>query len=104
MRSLFDGGAGGLSRSSGSCIEKLIASMRNPSTPRSSQKRTTPSSASCTSRLWTLSCGCEPRKLRSEERRVGKGCVSPCGSRWSTVHLKKTKPNEKNKNRQKKQQ
>src|SRR3546814_6312170 len=34
-----------------SCIEKLIASMRKPSTPRSSQKRTAPSSASCTSGL-----------------------------------------------------
>src|SRR3546814_13349011 len=24
--------------------------------------------------------------LRSEERRVGKGCVSTCRSRWSTYH------------------
>src|SRR3546814_13827045 len=24
------------------------------------------------------------RKLRSEERRVGKGCVCTCGSRWTT--------------------
>src|SRR3546814_17415165 len=24
--------------------------------------------------------------LRSEERRVGKECVSPCKSRWSTYH------------------
>src|SRR3546814_16898562 len=29
---------------------------------------------------------------RSEERRVGKECVSTCRSRWSTVHLKNTKP------------
>src|SRR3546814_5577795 len=28
--------------------------------------------------------------LRSEERRVGKECVSTCRSRWSTVHSKKT--------------
>src|SRR3546814_20283420 len=28
---------------------------------------------------------------RSEERRVGKGCVSTCRSRWSPVHLKKKK-------------
>src|SRR3546814_19876442 len=27
--------------------------------------------------------------LRSEERRVGKECVSPCRSRWSLHHLKK---------------
>src|SRR3546814_12949663 len=31
---------------------------------------------------------CHPR--RSEERRVGKECVSTCISRWSPYHLKKT--------------
>src|SRR3546814_17542750 len=25
-------------------------------------------------------------RVRSEERRVGKGCVSPCRSRWSPYH------------------
>src|SRR3546814_12799606 len=29
------------------------------------------------------------RALRSEERRVGKECVSTCRSRWSPYHLKK---------------
>src|SRR3546814_15487775 len=29
------------------------------------------------------------RKLRSEERRVGKECVSTCRSRWSPYHYKK---------------
>src|SRR3546814_14736143 len=29
--------------------------------------------------------------LRSEERRVGKECVSKCRSRWSQYHHKKTK-------------
>src|SRR3546814_18481689 len=29
--------------------------------------------------------------LRSEERRVGKECVSTCRSRWSPSHLKKDK-------------
>src|SRR3546814_13547588 len=29
--------------------------------------------------------------LRSEERRVGKGCVGRCRSRWGPVPLKKTK-------------
>src|SRR3546814_21070072 len=29
--------------------------------------------------------------FRSEERRVGKECVSKCRSRWCTYHLKKTK-------------
>src|SRR3546814_15279802 len=28
---------------------------------------------------------------RSEERRVGKGCVSTCRSRWAPYHLKKKK-------------
>src|SRR3546814_11597239 len=31
-------------------------------------------------------CGC-----RSEERRVGKECVSTCRSRWSPYHYKKNK-------------
>src|SRR3546814_16295369 len=30
------------------------------------------------------------RHRRSEERRVGKGCVSTCRSRWSPYHYKKT--------------
>src|SRR3546814_13100740 len=30
-----------------------------------------------------------PRFGRSEERRVGKECVSPCNSRWSPFHEKK---------------
>src|SRR3546814_17001374 len=29
------------------------------------------------------------RRLRSEERRVGKECVSMCRSRWATYHYKK---------------
>src|SRR3546814_12486129 len=28
-------------------------------------------------------------QIRSEERRVGKACVSTCSSRWSTYHQKK---------------
>src|SRR3546814_12634373 len=33
----------------------------------------------------------EIARLRSEERRVGKECVSTCRSRWSPYHKKKTK-------------
>src|SRR3546814_12192080 len=33
--------------------------------------------------------------LRSEERRVGKECVSTCRSRWSPYHYKKKKKNQK---------
>src|SRR3546814_8780632 len=32
-----------------------------------------------------LDCGC-PELVRSEERRVGKECVSTCRSRWSPYH------------------
>src|SRR3546814_17963765 len=35
----------------------------------------------------------EPRGLRSEERRVGKECVSACRSRWSPSHYKKKQSN-----------
>src|SRR3546814_14196199 len=34
-------------------------------------------------------------KLRSEERRVGKECVSTCRSRWSPYHYKKNKNKHK---------
>src|SRR3546814_20558281 len=33
----------------------------------------------------------ERRRLRSEERRVGKECVSTCRYRWSQYHEKKKK-------------
>src|SRR3546814_12474417 len=33
-------------------------------------------------------------KVRSEERRVGKECVSTCRSRWSTCHYTKKKTNK----------
>src|SRR3546814_16030165 len=32
---------------------------------------------------------CDPSLARSEERRVGKECVSTCRSRWSQYHSKK---------------
>src|SRR3546814_11050149 len=35
--------------------------------------------------------------FRSEERRVGKECVSTCRSRWSASHQKKHKEPQKNK-------
>src|SRR3546814_17804201 len=33
--------------------------------------------------------------IRSEERRVGKECVSTCRSRWSPYHSKKNKTRQK---------
>src|SRR3546814_11096951 len=71
------------------------------------------SSDVCSSDLWPGSPRCLPRcfrlngwwsliaptvcwtssrcAARSEERRVGKECVSTCRSRWSPYHYKKTK-------------
>src|SRR3546814_18498551 len=47
----------------------------------------------------TVSCaeaGAEvPTARRSEERRVGKECVSTCRSRWSPYHSKKNKKRKK---------
>src|SRR3546814_16242716 len=34
--------------------------------------------------------------VRSEERRVGKGCVSKCRSRWSPVHYKQNNKTTQN--------
>src|SRR3546814_16938944 len=36
-----------------------------------------------------------PSPRRSEERRVGKECVSTCRSRWTPSHLKQTIPHAK---------
>src|SRR3546814_15345086 len=39
------------------------------------------------------------RRVRSEERRVGKGCVSTCRSRWAP-YLSKKKDTKQNKNKE----
>src|SRR3546814_20154647 len=39
----------------------------------------------------------DKRPVRSEERRVGKECVSTCRSRWSPDHYKKKRNTIKNK-------
>src|SRR3546814_14784146 len=39
-------------------------------------------------------------ETRSEERRVGKECVSTCRSRWSPYHKKKKNKDKKNKENQ----
>src|SRR3546814_13233126 len=46
--------------------------------------------------LWCACADMAPkwgRHARSEERRVGKECVSTCRSRWSPYHYKKTRLN-----------
>src|SRR3546814_11720878 len=37
----------------------------------------------------------QPDQIRSEERRVGEGCVSTCGARWSEMYAKKKKIEQK---------
>src|SRR3546814_19069455 len=57
-------------------------------------------------RLWKVSES-EPRKgspirvYRSDERRVGKECVSTCRSRWSPYHSTKKKKSKKTPQKQK---
>src|SRR3546814_13888770 len=41
-----------------------------------------------------LAIGKTAYPLRSEERRVGKECVSTCRSRWSTYHYNKAQTNK----------
>src|SRR3546814_12086332 len=49
----------------------------------------------CTSQTVDLMAFC--RRVRSEERRVGKECVSTCRSRWPPYHQKKnTKTRKQN--------
>src|SRR3546814_11064475 len=44
------------------------------------------------SEMWNMALGCSHvLSDRSEERRVGKECVSTCRSRWSPYHSKKKK-------------
>src|SRR3546814_19399314 len=49
-----------------------------------------------TTLMRTLSGLITPRGGRSEERRVGKECVSTCRSRWSASHSKKKEMRLKN--------
>src|SRR3546814_14305449 len=58
------------------CVDQAVASR---SSVRLSIRRVLPRKA--TARAQSA--------LRSEERRVGKECVSPCRSRWSPYHYKK---------------
>src|SRR3546814_1920425 len=68
--------------------------LRTPSNSGKSSTHSSPQTSSSVSRqLGTVVCRCRgsgfPRmdaRLRSEERRVGKECVSTCRSRWSPKH------------------
>src|SRR3546814_14654932 len=57
----------------------------NPVTPRPD-----PMCMDANALTWAMAwIGHEPPPVRSEERRVGKECVSTCRSRWSPSHYKK---------------
>src|SRR3546814_12495582 len=43
----------------------------------------------CVGDIPIYNTGIQPEPPRSEERRVGKECVSTCRSRWSPYHSKK---------------
>src|SRR3546814_20649052 len=52
------------------------------------QLAATGSGAANGSGMFAVSPGSRSRNARSEERRVGKECVSTCRSRWSPYHSK----------------
>src|SRR3546814_5219637 len=55
---------------------------RRGSDPRGHQ----PGDGLCARLAYLVACGAQLRGARSEERRVGKECVSTCRSRWSPYH------------------
>src|SRR3546814_11909067 len=57
-----------------SCLQQIIVQLPTTSTKNGRAKSTTK---------------CFAGSNRSEERRVGKECVSTCRSRWSPYHYKK---------------
>src|SRR3546814_15134396 len=67
--------------------------VRNGEGPRGAQKLAALSVARRCADAAAVGGGREPcwffERRRSEERRVGKECVSTCRSRWSTDHYKK---------------
>src|SRR3546814_18604186 len=68
------------------------ATMRSNSRSRAAGSVTVQSVKRSNLPLRSVSCLSRgDRKARSEERRVGKECVSTCRSRWSPYHYKKNK-------------
>src|SRR3546814_18107697 len=79
--------------SSDVCSSDLSSTSFSSSTPSTAGTRTpsatAPSRSSPRDSAMKNPAGASGRDLRSEERRVGKECVSPCRSRWSPSHEKK---------------
>src|SRR3546814_16651167 len=68
---------------SGSAVPSASTYSHRPWTPQSAGTAATAPSRDRPAYLWS--------HRRSEERRVGKECVSTCRSRWSPYHYKKNK-------------
>src|SRR3546814_13456481 len=84
--------------SSDVCSSDLFASSsRISDCSRTSIDRARGSPPAASLPSYSFSSPAMPRpSTRSEERRVGKECVSTCRSRWSPYHYKKTKILNKN--------
>src|SRR3546814_14464107 len=62
---------------------------QSPAAPQQPRTERTPTSAPADDAAATAGRDCRGKRdagRRSEERRVGKECVSPCRSRWSPYH------------------
>src|SRR3546814_12857753 len=65
---------------------RLIAPVGLPPWPLTRHPRYRALAALPRHEMWKGLATLRPRFLRSEERRVGKECVSTCRSRWSPYH------------------
>src|SRR3546814_4272059 len=77
VQSLGPSGVGARSLAECLAIQAREADLRSVHGSADRQSRT-----GCARRV----CSAQTHVRRSEERRVGKGCVSPCRSRWSPYH------------------
>src|SRR3546814_19490369 len=71
---------------------KLLAHAHAPPRIRAPKPKPSAASSMVVTRPSKSSSG--PSRSRSEERRVGKECVSTCRSRWSPYHYKNNKNNK----------
>src|SRR3546814_13737647 len=81
------------------CVPSISAFERGvPKLPPVAMRSAASSICSWSRRKCNANCAVRvssPFIARSEERRVGKECVSTCRSRWSPYHKKKKKINER---------
>src|SRR3546814_13741272 len=81
--------------SSSSLISSSAGAIIRQGPHHSAQKSTSTGSEAPSTSVWNeASVTVLVVMMRSEERRVGKECVSTCRSRWSPYHEKKKKKNK----------